>query len=152
MQIGLISDTHGLLRPQALEALRDSDLIVHAGDIGRLAVIAELSSIARTVAIRGNVDEHGEAGEFPETATVSMEGQRIYILHDLKKLNIDPVAEGFGLVVSGHSRKPVIRSEAGVLYVNPGSAGPRRFKLPVSVGRVRLQGGKFAAQICELDV
>ena len=135
--IGLISDTHGLLRPEAVEALRGSSLILHAGDVGKPEILEELRKIAPVVAVRGNVDK----GDWlPETAVVETEHGLIYVLHDLKELEIDPAAKGYRMVLSGHSHKPGSEERGGVLYVNPGSAGPRRFRLPVTVARLDLRG------------
>ncbi len=131
--IGLISDTHGLLRPEALRALAGSELIVHAGDVGKPEILSALAAIAPVVAVRGNIDTSAWARELPETAAAGAAGARIHVLHDLKQLAIDPHAAGFAAVVSGHSHKPGCRERTGVLYINPGSAGPRRFRLPVTV-------------------
>jgi putative phosphoesterase len=136
--VGLISDTHGLLRPEALEALRGSRYIVHAGDIGDPAILEALSRLAPVTAVRGNNDTGPWARRLRDTALLEAGGVRIYVLHDLKALEVDPGAEGFQAVVAGHSHKPAESRRNGVLYVNPGSAGPRRFSLPVSVGRLRV--------------
>jgi uncharacterized protein len=130
--IGLISDTHGLLRPEALRALAGSSLIVHAGDVGKPEILDALRSIAPVVAVRGNVDTAPWAADLPETATTGS----IYVLHDVHRLALDPRAAGFRAVVSGHSHKPGAIERDGVLYINPGSAGPRRFRLPVTVARL----------------
>jgi uncharacterized protein len=132
-QIGLISDTHGLLRPEAVRALAGSELIVHAGDVGRREVLVELRRIAPVVAVRGNVDRGDWADALPETAVVP---PGIYVLHDVHELTVDPAAMGYRAVVSGHSHKPSQTERAGVLYINPGAAGPRRFRLPVTVARL----------------
>jgi putative phosphoesterase len=137
-KIGLISDTHGLLRPEAMTALQGSDLIIHAGDIGNPGILAELRRIAPVVAVRGNIDTADWASQLPMTAVVQASGARIYVLHDIQELAIDPVAAGFQIVVSGHSHKPGQSERLGVLYINPGSAGPRRFRLPVTVARLEL--------------
>jgi hypothetical protein len=150
--IGLISDTHGLIRPQALEALRDVDVIVHAGDIGKLEVIDSLKTIAPVIAIKGNNDTEPWAKPFPDTKLVKTGTARLYIIHNVKELAVDPVARGFDAVISGHSHKPSVSSRDGILYVNPGSAGPRRFKLPVAVGKLIVNGANIGAQIIELDV
>ena len=134
--VGLISDTHGLLRPEALQALRGSRYIVHAGDIGDPSILEALAGLAPVTAVRGNNDTGSWAGRLPDTAVVEADRMRIYVLHDLKTLNVDPASEGFQAVVAGHSHQPVEQRREGVLYVNPGSAGPRRFKLPVSVGKL----------------
>ena len=130
-RIGLISDTHGLLRPQALEALAQSELIIHAGDVGDASILDALRRIAPVTAVRGNIDADGPCAALPETASVA----DIFVLHILKDLRIDPAAAGFRMVVSGHSHKAGSFEKNGVLYVNPGSAGPRRFRLPVTLAR-----------------
>lgn len=134
MRIGVISDTHGLLRPEALQALRSSEHILHAGDVGDAAILDQLKTIAPVTAIRGNVDLAGACSRLPATDLVQLAGRNIYMLHDRNALDLDPVAAGIGVVVSGHSHHPAIQWHKGVLYFNPGSAGPRRFSLPVSVG------------------
>lgn len=148
--IGVISDTHGLIRPESLRALRGAELIIHAGDIGKPEVIETLKSIAPVVAIRGNNDKEKWARKFPETAVVEVGKVRIYVIHNLKELEIDPAAAGFQVVISGHSHRPSITKRNGVLFLNPGSAGPRRFKLPVSVARLRVRGESVSARIVEL--
>lgn len=151
--VGLISDTHGLLRPEAVEALAGATLILHAGDIGDPRVLEALKSVAASVvAVRGNNDRGGWALALPEREAVRVGLVRIYMLHDLKELELDPAAEGFRVVVSGHSHKPSVREHGGVLYVNPGAAGPRRFKLPVTVARLTVSGKKVSAEIIELKV
>jgi putative phosphoesterase len=150
--IGVISDTHGLLRPEAISALQGSDLIIHAGDIGRLEVIEQLAEIAPVTAIRGNIDKAAWANEFPETEVVQANKMLIYILHNLKALDLDPQAAGFRVVVSGHSHQPKIEEKDGTLYINPGSAGPRRFKLPIAVGRLTIAGESMRSEILPLDV
>jgi putative phosphoesterase len=134
--VGVISDTHGLLRPDALEALSGVDLIVHAGDIGAPEIIDSLRRIAPVHAIRGNVDRGLWADEFSPTEIVEVGGQSIYVLHDLLELDLDPVAAGFRVVIYGHTHDPAVNEERGVVYLNPGSAGPRRFKLPISLARM----------------
>ncbi len=136
MMIGLISDTHGLVRPEALAALRGCEAIVHAGDIGKPEVLDKLRELAPLTAIRGNVDTW--ATDLPDTAVVSFEGVRLYVIHDVKTLELDPRAAGFAAVISGHSHVPKAETRDGVLYLNPGSAGPRRFKLPISVATLRV--------------
>jgi uncharacterized protein len=150
--IGVISDTHGLMRPEALRALRGADLIVHAGDIGTPEVVAVLESVARVVAIRGNNDRAAWAKKFPETAVVQVDGINILVVHDVKDLDIDPSAASYRVVVSGHSHAPSVSERNGVLFVNPGSAGPRRFKLPVCVAKLRISGTRVQASIVELPV
>jgi len=136
--VGLISDTHGLLRPEAVRALEGSDLIIHAGDVGTAEILDALRAVAPVVAVRGNVDTGAWASALPTTAVAEMSGTLIYVLHDVNDLDLDPAAAGFGVVVSGHSHKPARAECGGVLYVNPGSAGRRRFKLPVTVARLDL--------------
>jgi putative phosphoesterase len=136
--VGLISDTHGLLRDEALHALRGSDLIVHAGDVGRLEIIEALQAVAPVVAVRGNVDTGSWAQALPATAVAEAGTATLYVLHDIHELDLNPAAAGFHVVVSGHSHRPDRNELSGVLYVNPGSAGPRRFNLPVTVARLDL--------------
>jgi putative phosphoesterase len=152
VKIGLISDTHGLLRPEAAEALRGSALILHAGDIGRSDLIGELEQIAPVQAIRGNIDRESWALRYPETRVVEIAGTRILMLHDVSTLAIDPAAEGIGVVISGHSHRPSIEHRDGVLYLNPGSAGRRRFSLPISVARIDAGATGIEAAIIYLDV
>ena len=151
LRIGLISDTHGLLRPQACAALAGVAHILHAGDIGKAEVLNELERIAPVSAIRGNNDTAAWAAAIPETLTVELGGLRIHLLHDLKELALDPAAEGIAVVVTGHSHKPSIYGRNDVLFVNPGSAGPRRFSLPVSVALLDIVGGVARAEIRVLD-
>jgi putative phosphoesterase len=148
--IGVISDTHGLLRPEAVEALRGSDRILHAGDVGTPEILQGLAKIAPLIAIRGNVDTAPWARALPATEVIEAGGISIYILHDLAQLDLKPEAAGFRVVVYGHSHQPKIEEKNDVLYFNPGSAGPRRFRLPVSVGRLRVEGGKVRAELVEL--
>ena len=136
MIIGVISDTHGLLRPEAVAALRGSELIIHAGDVGDPQILKRLEKIAPVTAVRGNIDSSAWARALPETAVLEAESHQIYVLHDLNQLDLNPKAAGFAAVISGHSHAPLVRTENGVLYFNPGSAGARRFRLPVSVGRL----------------
>ncbi|HET8881485.1 MAG TPA: metallophosphoesterase family protein [Solimonas sp.] len=150
MNIGLISDTHGLLRREALTALRGSELIVHAGDIGAPDVLDALRELAPLVAIRGNNDTGAWARKLPDTLTFDADGRRVHLLHDLKTLAVEPRGDGIAVVVSGHSHKPKIERRDGVLYVNPGSAGPRRFSLPVTVATLRVDGPRFDAEIIAL--
>ncbi|HEX4825800.1 MAG TPA: metallophosphoesterase family protein [Candidatus Polarisedimenticolaceae bacterium] len=149
-RLGLISDTHGLLRPEALELLRGVDHIVHAGDVGDPTILEALGVIAPVTAVRGNVDRERWAEALPETEMIELGGLTVYVLHDLGRLTIDPGAAGVGLVVSGHSHKPLIEQRRGVLYVNPGSAGPRRFKLPITLGEVVITRGAPSARLVEL--
>lgn len=151
-RIGLISDTHGLLRPQALEALRGSELILHAGDIGKPEILTTLRELAPVIAIRGNVDKADWARTLPETAVADAGKVPLYILHDVHALDLNPAAAGFHVVVSGHSHQPRKSEREGVLYVNPGSAGPRRFHLPVTVARLDLSRTHFGVEFVELKV
>jgi putative phosphoesterase len=148
--IGVISDTHGLIRPEALRALDGADLIIHAGDIGKPEVVAVLRSIAQVIAIRGNNDRGPWARKFPATAVVKTAGVKIFVVHDLKEMKLDPKAAGCRVVISGHSHSPSMVERDGVLFLNPGSAGPRRFKLPVAVAMLRVEGSSFEAEIVEL--
>src|ERR1700676_4586958 len=145
LRIGVISDTHGLLRPEVEQRLAGVAHIVHAGDIGSPNVIAELQRIAPVIAIRGNVDTGHWAEHYPETQMVTLGGCRIYVLHDVQTLQLDPVSSGVDVVVCGHSHRPRIESIRGVLYFNPGSAGPRRFNLPVAVATLDLTAGGSSA-------
>jgi putative phosphoesterase len=151
MLIGLISDTHGLMRPEALDALRGAKLIVHAGDIGRPEVLDHLSEVAPTFAVRGNVDTQPWAAALPMTEAVEAGPHLIWVVHDIAQLDLDPTA-GFAAVVFGHSHQPSIERRDGVLYVNPGSAGPRRFRLPVTVGRLHVTDDGLWPEIVELEV
>jgi putative phosphoesterase len=150
VRVGVISDTHGLLRPQAKEALRGSDLIIHAGDVCGFEVVEELRGIAPVTAVRGNNDHDPWGSRLPETATVEAGRVRMHVLHDLHHLAIDPAAEGMAVVVAGHSHEPRRERRNGVLYFNPGSAGPRRFRLPVTVGRLLVRGERVSARIVVL--
>jgi uncharacterized protein len=132
--IGVISDTHGLLRPAAIEALRAVEHILHAGDVGDASILDSLRNVAPVTAIRGNIDVGGPCSHLPSTEVVTLHGHTFYMLHDRQGLDLDPVAAGFSAVISGHSHKPLIEWRQGVLYMNPGSAGPRRFSLPISIG------------------
>jgi putative phosphoesterase len=148
--VGVISDTHGLLRPEAVGALRGSDYIIHAGDVGDAEILKQLNAIAPVTAVRGNVDREPWARKLPETQVLEAGGISIYILHSVADLDLKPEAAGFAAVVSGHSHIPKQEVRNGVLYFNPGSAGPRRFKLPVSVGRLVIQGGKVRGEIMRI--
>lgn len=150
--IGVISDTHGLLRPQALAALRGSDLIIHAGDVGQAEILDPLRALAPTFAVRGNVDHGDWALRLPMHETVDVGGLPFYVLHDIADLDRDPAQAGFAAVVYGHSHKPSIEMRDGVLYLNPGSAGPRRFTLPVTLARVRVAGRDIRPEIVTLTV
>ena len=149
--VGLISDTHGLLRPEALDLLRGSDFIVHAGDIGNAEILVELARLAPVSAVRGNVDTGAWAQSLPETEVLAVgEVARVYVLHAIDDLDLDPAAAGFHVVVSGHSHKPGFHRKNGVLYVNPGSAGPRRFSLPISVGRLRADADRASVDLIDI--
>jgi putative phosphoesterase len=150
VRIGVISDTHGLLRPEAQQCLADVAHIIHAGDIGRPEVIAALRLIAPVIAIKGNVDTGKWAARYPATTTVKLAGRRIHVLHDLHELKLDPAACGVDVVISGHSHRPRIESTEGVLYLNPGSAGPRRFNLPVTLAMLDVTRGGIRAFIYDL--
>jgi uncharacterized protein len=150
--VGVISDTHGLLRPEAVAELRGSELIVHAGDIGNPEVLDELRVIAPVIAVRGNTDKGGWAEALPETEVVQVGEFSFYLLHDLSKLDLDPAAADLTGVISGHSHQPKVRERGGVLFLNPGSAGPRRFNLPVTVARLCMRDGNLDAEIVELHV
>jgi len=148
--LGVISDTHGLLRPEAVEALRGSDRILHAGDVGAFEILEALAKIAPVTAVRGNVDTASWARTLPETEIVEVGGVSIYVLHDLGQLDLKPEAAGFRVVVYGHSHQPKMEEKNGVLYFNPGSAGPRRFSLPVSVGKLMIKAETVRAELVEL--
>lgn len=149
-RIGVISDTHGLLRPEAVAFLQGSDHIVHAGDIGSEAILGSLEEIAPVTAIRGNIDTGQWAAVVPESQWVTLAGICLHVLHDRRSLEIDPASSGVDVVVSGHSHRPLIERRGGVLYVNPGSAGPRRFKLPVSVAEIIVDAESIRPRIVEL--
>ena len=151
LRVGVVSDTHGLLRPEAIAALRGSDRLIHAGDIGAPAILERLSAIAPVVAVRGNNDAGDWAAAVPATQRLAIGGTRIFVLHDLATLAFDPAAEGIDVVVSGHSHRPLCTRRDGVLYVNPGSAGPRRFRLPVGVGRLTIDAGAVDVELVTLD-
>ena len=150
MRIGVISDTHGLLRPEAVERLAGVDHILHAGDIGGPEIVPRLRAVAPTTAIRGNVDRGEWADEHPPTETVELGGRRFHMLHDLADLDLDPAAAGLDVVVAGHSHRPRIEAVGGVLYLNPGSAGPRRFALPVTLATLDLTPGGIEARLHDL--
>ena len=149
--VGLISDTHGLLRPQAVNALRGSDFIIHAGDIGDPKVLDELSRLAPVTAIRGNNDKGSWASALPETEVLKVGATSVFVIHNIAELDRDPWAAGFHVVVSGHSHRPECRTVQGVLFVNPGSAGPRRFSLPVAAGRLLVAGAQVTPQLFDLQ-
>jgi hypothetical protein len=145
--VGVISDTHGLLRPEAVASLRGSDRIIHAGDVGGPEVLASLAEIAPVTAVRGNNDKDAWARALAETEVVDANGVLIYVLHDIAALDLEPAASGFRVVVAGHSHKPRNEERGGVLWFNPGSAGPRRFKLPIAVGRLVVERGDVHGEI-----
>jgi uncharacterized protein len=148
--IGIISDTHGLLRPEAIEALRGSEHIIHAGDVGDPSILEGLSELAPITAVRGNVDGGAWARKLPPTNVLEIRGFTIYVLHNLDELDLNPASAGFAAVIYGHSHIPRRELKNGVLYFNPGSAGPRRFHLPISVGKLLVARAKLRAEICEL--
>jgi putative phosphoesterase len=148
--IGLISDTHGLLRPEALAALKGAELIIHAGDVGAPEVLDQLRAVAPVVAVRGNVDHGAWADHLPPSVAVETSVARIYVIHDIAELDLDPAAEGFEVVVTGHSHKPACTERFGVLYINPGSAGPRRFRLPVTIARLDLGNSPRSVEFLDL--
>ncbi|WP_316166128.1 MULTISPECIES: metallophosphoesterase family protein [unclassified Bradyrhizobium] len=150
-RVGIISDTHGLLRPEALHCLKGVDHIIHAGDIGHPDVIDGLRRIAPITAIRGNVDTAAWAKDYPETTTIQLEGRSFYVLHDRNTLSVDPASPGIDAVISGHSHKVRIETIDGVLYLNPGSAGPRRFRLPITLATLDLGPGELRPVIHDLD-
>jgi putative phosphoesterase len=150
--VGIISDTHGLMRFEAIEALKTVDLILHAGDIGNPQVLKALQAVAPVVAVRGNVDKGEWAQKLRDWEVVELGALYVYMLHDVNEIELSPAEAGFQIVVSGHSHKPLIEERGGVLYINPGSAGPRRFKLPVSIARLQVSGESANAQLVELSV
>ena len=152
MKIGVISDTHDLLRPQAVAALRGVDHIVHAGDICGSVVLHGLGEIAPVSAVRGNNDRGDWAADLQETLAIELGGATICVLHDLSQLDLDPAAAGFQVVISGHSHRPLIETRDEVLYINPGSAGPRRFKLPIALAILEISGRRLHAKLRMLDV
>jgi putative phosphoesterase len=151
-RLGIISDTHGLLRPEALAFLRGCEHIVHGGDIGTAEVLAQLAAIAPVTAVRGNNDKGAWADALLETELFEFKGAYIYAIHDLSQLDIEPSSAGVSVVVSGHSHKPAVEHREGVIYVNPGSAGPRRFRLPVAVAELVVNGATVNARLVELEV
>jgi uncharacterized protein len=152
MRIGVISDTHGLLRPEVAPALAGVDRILHLGDVGKISILQELEKIAPVTPIRGNVDREGSCSELPETDVVLLEGKYIYMLHDLNTLHLDPAAAKFAAVLYGHTHVPTFYQKKGVLYFNPGSCGPRRFQLPVTIGMMMIgKNGELDAEIVALD-
>ena len=152
VRIGVIADTHGLLRPEAIAALRGSDFIIHAGDIDEPVILENLSALAPVTAVRGNVDRGPWAKKLPTSAVLEVGGVSIYVIHNLLELDLKPQAAGFSAVISGHTHVPKQENKNGVLYFNPGSAGPRRFHLPVTLGRLVVRNGKVKAEIVELTI
>jgi uncharacterized protein len=157
MRIGVLSDTHGLLRPEVLPLLQGSDHILHLGDVGDPEILGKLSKIAPVTAIRGNIDTHGPCAKLPETEVVTLAGPPLevafYLLHNVQALDLDPAAAGFSAVLYGHSHKPEIRRHKGVLYFNPGSCGPRRFQLPITCGQITIdEKGQIEAKILNLPL
>lgn len=148
--VGVISDTHGLLRPEALAAMRGSHHIIHAGDIGDSAILEKLSQIAPVTAVRGNIDREAWARTIPATTVLELKGSSIFVLHNLDELDLKPEAAGFSAVIYGHSHVSKQEAKNGVLYFNPGSAGPKRFRLAVTIGRLLIRGGKIQAEIIDL--
>ena len=150
MIIGVISDTHGLLRSEAIAALRGADLIIHAGDVGGPEVLTALAALAPVTAVRGNNDKGAWAQDLPATAVVDADGFLVYVLHDVAELDLEPAAGGFRVVVAGHSHRPANEEREGVLWFNPGSAGPRRFKLPIALGRLVVEAGDVRGELVTL--
>ena len=149
--IGVISDTHGLLRLEATEALHGSELIIHAGDVGAPGILEALRRIAPVVAVRGNIDTAPWAAALPATEVVEVAGRHLYVLHQIEHLDLDPSAAGFAAVIYGHSHKPSVEVRQGVLYLNPGSAGPRRFTLPITLVRLRIGAGGLEPELVSLE-
>ncbi|MFL6429299.1 MAG: metallophosphoesterase family protein [Acidobacteriaceae bacterium] len=152
MRIGIISDTHGLLRPEAISALQGAEHILHAGDVGDPAILDALRAIAPVTAIRGNIDEGGPCSHLPPTELIELNGRSIYMLHDVKKLDLNPEAAGISAVIFGHSHKPLVEQRRGVLFLNPGSAGPRRFELPVTIAWLHVGANGVTAEIIPLEI
>jgi putative phosphoesterase len=150
--IGVISDTHGLIRPQAVDALAGSDLIIHAGDVGKPEVLERLGELAPTFGVRGNIDIDSWAARLPLTQRVEAGGLALFVLHEIAQLDVDPASAGFAAVVFGHSHRPLIETRDGVLFLNPGSAGPRRFRLPITIARIRVSDRQMRPEIVELRV
>jgi putative phosphoesterase len=151
LRVGLVSDTHGLLRPDARAFLVGCDYIVHGGDVGGPKILDELAVMAPLIAVRGNNDTEPWAAHLPKTELIRVGNLFVYVIHNLAELDIDPGAAGIRVVVSGHSHKPMVEKRDGVLYVNPGSCGPRRFKLPISVGEITVSGSAVNARIVDLS-
>jgi len=151
MILGLISDTHGLLRDSALRAMQNTGLIIHAGDVGDPKILAALENLAPVTVVRGNVDTAEWAAKLPPTADMKVGAVRIYVLHDVKELKLSPIPSGVSIVVSGHSHKPGQVTRGGILYINPGSAGPRRFSLPITVARLDLERQPWEAEFIDVS-
>ncbi len=151
-RIGVISDTHGLIRSEALQALQDVESIIHAGDVGTLQVLEALQSIAPVIAVEGNIDVGRWAAPLPTTEVVEVDHMRLYVLHNLSELDLDPQVAGFHAVIFGHSHRSQVETRRSVLYLNPGSAGPKRFSLPVSVALLDVEDGWLEAEIITLPV
>jgi uncharacterized protein len=152
MRVGVISDTHGLLRPEAVRALQGTEHILHAGDVGNPQILTALQQIAPVTAIRGNIDEGGACGHLPATEIIDLQGRSIYMLHDVSQLDLNPEAAGIAAVIFGHSHKPKIERRRGVLFLNPGSAGPRRFELPVTIAWLNIDPAGLSAKIVKLPI
>lgn len=152
MIIGLISDTHGLLRKEVIEKLRGCDLIIHAGDIGEFEVVEKLKSIAQTELIRGNCDKNIDTNIIPEEKIIEVSGKRIYLIHDIGKLKADLKKENIDIVVYGHSHKENIYTENGIIYINPGSVGPKRFKLPITMVKLYINEEKVNKDVLKYDI
>ena len=152
MKLGIVSDTHGLLRPELIPKLEGVDRILHLGDVGKISVLEELAKIAPVTAVRGNVDREGACANLPETEVILVEGQYIYMLHDLKTLHLDPAAAKFAAVLHGHTHVPNFYTKKGVLYFNPGSCGPRRFELPVTIGVLEITVRGIHPAVVPLDL
>jgi uncharacterized protein len=150
--IGIISDTHGLLRPEAVEALRGSQAIIHAGDVGREDILHDLQQIAPVTVVRGNIETSTWGRKLPATNILEIDGTSIYVVHNIDELDLDPTAAGFSAVIFGHSHRPLIETRKGVLFFNPGSAGPRRFSLPISIGRLIIENGNLSPELITLSV
>ena len=153
MRIGVVSDTHGLLRPEVLPLLAGSEHILHLGDVGDPEILGALAKIAPVTAIRGNIDTHGPCSKLPETEVITLAGKDFYLLHNIGELDLNPAAAGFAAVLYGHSHKPEIQCKKGVLYLNPGSCGPKRFSLPIACAQIRVkENGQLEAEILQLPV
>jgi putative phosphoesterase len=153
MRIGILSDTHGLLRPSVLPLLQGSDHILHLGDVGDPEILGALAKLAPLTAIRGNIDTHGPCAKLPETEVVTLAELDFYLLHNIQALDLDPAAAGFAAVLYGHSHKPEIRRHKGILYMNPGSCGPRRFELPITCGQIVInENGQLEPKILQLPI